>query len=47
MKRIPIVGLLLLCALAAPVAPPATAAVESDNMFLVGRNAMEIGRAHV
>ena len=40
MKRIPIVGLLLLCALAAPVAPPATAAVESDNMFLVGRNAM-------
>jgi hypothetical protein len=40
MKRIPVIGLLLLCALAAPVAPPATAAVESDNMFMVGRNAM-------
>ena len=40
MKRMLIVGFLALCALAAPVAPPAMAAVESDNMFLIGRNAM-------
>jgi hypothetical protein len=40
MKRVLVVGFIVLCALAAPVTPPVMAAVESDNMFLIGRNAM-------
>ncbi len=40
MKRALVIGFLMLCALAASAAPPLMATVESDNMFLIGRNAM-------